>query len=61
MIVLKYLGSQVADDGRCDSDVVHRMIEGYKVWGAVKCVLRNRWLGLNKKCLYEGVIIAMVL
>ena len=25
----KYLGSQVAGDGGCDGDVVHRMNEGY--------------------------------
>ena len=25
----KYLGSQVAADGGCDRDVVHRMNEGY--------------------------------
>ena len=29
----KYLGSQVADDGGCEKDVVHRMNEGYRAWG----------------------------
>ena len=26
----KYLGSQVAADGRCERDVVHKMNEGYR-------------------------------
>ena len=26
----KYLGSQVASDGRCENDVVQRMNEGYR-------------------------------
>ena len=30
----KYLGSQVASDGGCERDVVHRMNEGYRAWGA---------------------------
>ena len=32
----KYLGSQVAADGGCERDVVHRMNEGYRAWGALK-------------------------
>ena len=32
----KYLGSQVAADGGCERDVVHRMNEGYRAWGARK-------------------------
>ena len=28
----KYLGSQVAADGGCEWDVVHRMNEGYRAW-----------------------------
>ena len=53
----KYLGSQVAADGGCERDVVHRMDEGYRAWGALKSVLSNRRLGIKaKKCLYEGVI-----
>ena len=39
----KYMGSKVAADGRCERDVVHRMNEGYRSWGALKSVL---------KCLY---------
>ena len=34
-----YLGSQVAADGGCERDVVHRMNEGYRAWGALKSVL----------------------
>ena len=32
----KYLGSQVASDGGCESGVVQRMNEGYRAWGALK-------------------------
>ena len=56
----KYLGSQVAADGRCEMDVIHRMNEGYRASGALKSVLSNRGLGA-KKCLYEGVIVPMAL
>ena len=35
----KYLGSQVAADGGCERDVIHRMNEGYRAWGALKIVL----------------------
>ena len=28
----KYLGLQVAAEGGCERDVVHRMNEGYRVW-----------------------------
>ena len=50
----KYLGSQVATDGGCERDVVHRMNEEYRSWGALKSVLSNRGLGIKaKKCLYE--------
>ena len=51
----KYLGSQVAADGGCERDVVHRMNEGYSESGALKSELNNKGLGINaKKCLYEG-------
>ena len=54
----KYLRSQVAADGGCENDVVHRINEGYRPWGALKSVLNNRGLGIKaKKCLYEGVIV----
>ena len=44
-------------DGRCERDVIHRMNEGYRAWGALKSVLNNRGLGIKaKKCLYEGEI-----
>ena len=58
----KYLGSQVAADGGCERDVVYRMNEGYRAWGALKSVLSNRGLGIKaKKCLSEGVIVATAL
>ena len=42
--------------------VVHRMNEGYRVWGELKSVLSNRGLGIKaKKCLYEGVIVPTAL
>ena len=48
----KYLGSQVAANGGCERDVVHRMNEGYRAWEALKSVLRNIGLGVKaKKCL----------
>ena len=28
----RYLGSEVAADGGCERDVVHRMNEGYRAW-----------------------------
>ena len=57
----KYLGSQVAADGGCERDVVHRMNEGYRAFGALKSVLRNRGLGIKaKKCFYEGVIVCQL-
>ena len=57
IVLIKYLGSQVAGDGGCERDVVHRINEGYRAWGALKSVLSNRGLGIKaKKCLYEGVI-----
>ena len=37
----KYLGLQVATDGGCEGDVVHRMNEGYTAWGALKSVLSS--------------------
>ena len=58
----KNLGSQLAADGGCERDVVHRMNEGYRAWGAQKSVLSNRGLGIKaKKRLYEGVIVPMAL
>ena len=58
----KYLGSQVAADGGCETDVIHKMNEGYRAWGALKTVLSNRELGIKaKKCLYEGVIVPTAL
>ena len=48
-----YLMSQVAADGGCERDVVHRMNQEYTAWGALESVLSNR-LGIKaKKYLYE--------
>ena len=43
----KYLGLQVAADGGCERDVVHRMNEGYRAWEALKSVPSNRGLGIK--------------
>ena len=49
-------------DGGCERDVVHRMNDGYRAWGALKSVLSSRGLGIKaKKCLYEGVIVPTTL
>ena len=48
----KYLGSQVAADGGCEMDVVHRMNEGNRAWGALESVQSNRGLGIKaNKCI----------
>ena len=58
----KYLGSQVAADGGCERDVVRRMNEGYRAWGALKSVRSIRGLEIKvKKCLYEEVIVPTAL
>ena len=58
----KYLGSQVAANGGCERDVVHRMNEGYRACAVLKSVLSNRGLGIEaKKCLYELVIVPTAL
>ena len=54
MNCVKYLGSQVAADGGCERDVVHRMNEGYRAWRALKSVQ-------EVSCLYEGVIVPTTL
>ena len=52
----------MATDGGCERDVVHRMNEGYRAWGALKSVLSNRGLGImSEKCPYEGVIVPLAL
>ena len=58
----KYLRTQVAADGGCERDVVHRINEGYRAWGAVKSVMSNRELGMKaNKCLYEKIIVPTAL
>ena len=52
----------MAPDGGCERDVVHRMNEGYRAWGAPESVLSNRGIGIKaKKCLYQGVIVPTAL
>ena len=52
----------MAADGGWESDVGHRMNEGYRAWGALKSLLSNRGLGIEaNKCLYEEVIVPTVL
>ena len=54
MDCLKYLWSQVAADGSCETDVVYRMNEGCRTWGALESVLNNRGLGTNAmKCIWR--------
>ena len=58
----KYMGSQVAADGGCERDVVHRMNEGNRAWGVLKSMLSKRGLGMKaQKCLCEGVIVSTAL
>ena len=58
----KYLGSQVAADGGCERDVVHRMNERHRAWKPLKSVLSNSGLGIKaKNCLHEGVIVPTAL
>ena len=52
MDCFKYLGSQVAADGGCERDVVHRINQAYYAWRALKSMLCNRGLVINaKECL----------
>ena len=54
--------SQMAADGGCGRDVVHRMNEGYKTRGVLESMPSNRGLGINdKKCLYERVVVPTAL
>ena len=48
----KSLGSQVSADGGCERDVVQRMNEGYRAWGALKSVLSNRGLGIKAESFF---------
>ena len=62
MDCFKHLGSQVAADGGCERDVVHRMNEGCRAWGVQKRVLTNIGLGIKaKKGLYGGIIVPTAL
>ena len=56
------MGSEVTTDGGCERDVVHRMNQLYRAWGALRSLLITRGLGIkDKKCLYEGVIVPTAL
>ena len=58
----KYLGSVIAANGGVETDVCHRVIEGYKVLGALKGIMKDRGLGMNvKKVLYEKVVMLTVM
>ena len=48
MDCFKYLGSQVAADGGCVGNVVHRMNEGYRARVALNNVLNNHDWGMRK-------------
>ena len=54
MECFKYLGSQVAADGGCERDVVHRMNGGIEREDAEKCNRRLRTNAKNGLC--DGVI-----
>ena len=61
-IIIIILLWQVAADGDCERDVVHRTNQRYRAWGAPKTVLNNRGLRIKAmKCLYEGVIVPTAL
>ena len=58
----KYLGSVIAANGKVEADVRHRVNERCKVLGAMKGVMKNRWLGMNaKKVLYKKVVVLTVM
>ena len=42
----------MAADLGCDRDVIQRMNDGYRAWGALKSVRGNRGLGIKAKKLY---------
>ena len=54
----EYLGACVAANGGIEMEVSHRVRKGYHSLGAMKMVLKNRWLGMSaKRRLYEGAIV----
>ena len=58
----KYLGSVIAANDGVEADVRHRLNEGCKMLGALKGVMKNRWLGMNVKyVLYEKVVVLTVM
>ena len=58
----KYLGSHVEVNGGVGVEVSYRVMEVSKCLGGLKCVMRNRYLGMKaKRRLYEGVIVPTAL
>ena len=59
--VIKYLGSLVTAVGGVETDVQQGVLEGSKVLGAVRRVLKSRTMSWGvKKTLYRQVIVPMV-
>ena len=59
--VFKYLGAHVAADGSMEVEVGKKVVEGSKVLGAVKGVLKGRSMSMEaKRSIYEGVIVPTV-
>ena len=58
----RYLGADVAVDGRMTTEVNHRVGEGLKVFGALKSVWKERSVGMKAKMgMYEGVVVPSML
>ena len=52
----------MAADGGCETDVLHKINQGYRASEVLKSVLSHRGLGIKaKKCLHEGVIVPTAL
>ena len=49
----------MAADVGCEKDVVHRMNEGYRAWGALKSLLSNRGLGIEAKKCHKWIELGM--
>ena len=48
----------IAANGGMEADVHHIVNEGCKVLGVLKGVMKNRWLVMNVKVLYEKVVVS---
>ena len=59
--VFKYLGSLVTAVGGVEADVQQRVLEGSKMLGAVRSILKGRTMSWGiKKTLYQQVIVPTV-